>query len=102
MQMPACIEQVLLNLAVNSRDAMQHGGYVDHRNQHNVAVEKGGVAKPGAYVVVTVKDTGTGMDATPRLTPSSRSSLPNAPVREQGWDSILSRASSSRAAEQCS
>ncbi len=56
------IEQVLLNLAVNSRDAMPHGGTLTIETA-NVVVEKGGVAKPGAYVVVTVKDTGTGMDA---------------------------------------
>ena len=56
------IEQVLLNLAVNSRDAMPHGGTLTIETA-NVALEKGGVAKPGAYIAVTVKDTGTGMDA---------------------------------------
>jgi hypothetical protein len=56
------IEQVLLNLAVNSRDAMPHGGTLTIETA-NIALEKGGVAKPGAYIAVTVKDTGTGMDA---------------------------------------
>ena len=56
------IEQVLLNLAVNSRDAMPHGGTLTIETA-NVAVEKGGPVKPGAYAVVTVKDTGSGMDA---------------------------------------
>src|SRR4029077_14443250 len=41
---------------------MPHGGTLSIETT-NVAVEKGGVVKPGAYVVVTVKDTGTGMDA---------------------------------------
>jgi hypothetical protein len=56
------IEQVLLNLAVNSRDAMPHGGTLTIETS-NVAIEKGGPAKPGAYILLTVKDTGTGMDS---------------------------------------
>jgi polar amino acid transport system substrate-binding protein len=60
------IEQVLINLATNARDAMPKGGLltietglqiveapIDHEN---------GSSEPGRYAVVTVSDTGTGMD----------------------------------------
>jgi signal transduction histidine kinase/CheY-like chemotaxis protein len=61
------MEQVLMNLAVNARDAMPGGGTLlittsvaeldDHYIAHN------GYGKAGTYVVVTVKDSGSGMDA---------------------------------------
>jgi two-component system cell cycle sensor histidine kinase/response regulator CckA len=60
------IEQVLMNLVVNARDAMPRGGALTLRTADVdvdcESVERLGVP-PGAYVCVTVTDTGCGMDA---------------------------------------
>ena len=64
---PAALEQVLLNLATNARDAMPAGGVL------RIQAEKGqmdaaecrslGWGRPGPFVNVTVSDDGEGMDA---------------------------------------
>ena len=61
------LDQVLLNLAVNARDAMPNGGTL-HMGATVNAMPKGNDADvaPGEYVKLSVRDNGTGMDAATR------------------------------------
>ncbi len=63
----AMIEQVLLNLIINSRDAMPKGGRLTlstaQQTLDPVAVVLNPEARPGRFVCLTVTDTGCGMDA---------------------------------------
>jgi PAS domain S-box-containing protein len=64
---PGQLEQTVLNLTVNAREAMPNGGRLEIAI-HDVAVSRGHgpdpeYVEPGQYVALVVSDTGVGMDS---------------------------------------
>ncbi|HUE95710.1 MAG TPA: PAS domain-containing protein, partial [Longimicrobiaceae bacterium] len=66
---PGQVDQVIINLAVNARDAMPHGGILTMATEvacvRAEQARKAGIP-PGDFVVLSVRDTGLGMDAAVR------------------------------------
>ncbi|MDO8804258.1 MAG: response regulator [Elusimicrobiota bacterium] len=64
---PGYIEQVLLNLSVNARDAMPKGGKITIEasvvRMNEAHIHLNGTVEPGDYIMLSVSDTGTGMSA---------------------------------------
>jgi len=64
---PAQLEQIIVNLAVNARDAMPDGGALRIATRNELGLPAGIAAnenerKPGGWLVLEVRDTGHGMD----------------------------------------
>ncbi len=61
---PAALESALLNVALNARDAMPHGGPLTIRTASTVVTQEpvlDGELKPGRYAMLSIEDAGTGM-----------------------------------------
>ncbi|MBN2322914.1 MAG: PAS domain S-box protein [Spirochaetes bacterium] len=63
---PGQVEQVIMNLCVNARDAMPDGGRITIETKNELLdetyCEKHSYVKPGGYVCIAVSDNGHGMD----------------------------------------
>jgi two-component system cell cycle sensor histidine kinase/response regulator CckA len=64
---PALVEQMIINLAVNARDAMPNGGRLvistSHQDIEAASAQRSPEARPGRFVCLSVMDTGCGMNA---------------------------------------
>jgi len=65
---PSQVEQIMMNLAVNARDAMPEGGTLTIETRNVIVTEEDCSSQPeltpGSYVLLTVSDTGLGIEKT--------------------------------------
>ena len=85
---PAQLEQVIVNLVVNARDAMPGGGHlsIETRRATVAAGERSGLA-PGDYTVLAVRDDGVGMsaDVASRIFEPFFTTKPRGTAPDSGW-----------------
>jgi signal transduction histidine kinase len=58
---PSQIELLIMNLAINARDAMPEGGFLSITTRNETLAEDEGPASGAQYVVLEISDTGVGM-----------------------------------------
>jgi PAS domain S-box len=84
---PGQLQQILINLAVNARDAMPTGGVLSFRTENEAAPDgraaESGEATPAGSVLLRVSDTGVGMDPAIQTRILSHSSPPRDRARER-------------------
>jgi PAS domain S-box-containing protein len=96
---PASLEQILVNLAVNARDAMPPRGgsiRIETSNVPRRRCDRADAGQAGPYVRLTVSDTGVGTPTLSGRASSSRSSRRKSRARARGSGSPPSTASSRR------
>jgi signal transduction histidine kinase len=87
------IDQILMNLAVNARDAMVDGGKLFIQTRNTVLDSEFcrpyPDTLPGRYVLLSVADTGKGMDHETLKHIFEPFSPPRNRIKERGWGSLL-------------